>query len=702
MKNLVLAAALVGSSLLGLEATAFAHGGQYRGPGDTVPPGGGAAGGGGGAGPATGPAGPSTPGPGGPATPGAGTPGAPGAAAGVRPTTAAGDAAGADLTQWSFWWEFNKEPYLQLKSHVQNPTTQTGSDAWFLGQGGKTQGKDSLRPTEEQIRQKIVPALRTALEKETNNDIVTGCMIALAKIGDASTETGESEFEKVIAKFLADKNQEISETAAVSLGILANPKSIPTLEKLLTDHPDGRKLVGQPEVNYRTRAFAAYGLGLIGAKTSSEEDRKKIVTILRQTIENDGTKTRDLKVSCIIAMGLVPLETIDSNAQPEKKGALVPPETSRIAQLDYLIAFLQNEEQNFLVRAHCPTALARLLSAPGLPDAQRKTYRERIATDLLERIGKKKDKDEVVQSAVLALGQIGTNDGDDPLDKRIRETLTAVPKDVSDQQARNFAMIALAKAGGTSAASAKDPESGVKDVSKTLLDQLASGKNSIKPWAGLACGVMVRKLAESKSNSPQIAILQAAVRTSMQDEKDPSKVSALAISSGIMGDVENTKPMIERMEKEKDEGVKGYLAIGLGLMNSLDAKEKIQKVVDESKYRPELLKQAAIALGLLGDKDVVPKLVLLLQESKGLATQASLSSALGFIGDQRSIDPLVKMLQNDSLTERARGFAAVALGIVADKEPLPWNSKIGIDLNYRASTQTLTDQSAGTGILDIL
>ena len=71
-------------------------------------------------------------------------------------------------------------------------------------------------------------------------------------------------------------------------------------------------------------------------------------------------------------------------------------------------------------------------------------------------------------------------------------------------------------------------------------------------------------------------------------------------------------------------------------------------------------------------------------------------------GDHRSIDPLVTMLQNDGLTERARGFAAVALGIVADKEDLPWNSKIGVDLNYRASTSTLTDQSSGTGILDIL
>ena len=74
---------------------------------------------------------------------------------------------------------------------------------------------------------------------------------------------------------------------------------------------------------------------------------------------------------------------------------------------------------------------------------------------------------------------------------------------------------------------------------------------------------------------------------------------------------------------------------------------------------------------------------------------------MGFIGDKRSIGPLVAMLEDQDKTDRARGFAAVALGIVADKEELPWNSKIAGDLNYRASTATLND-TGGTGILNIL
>ena len=602
-----------------------------------------------------------------------------------------------DFTLWSFWWEFNKEPYLNLKAHVHDEGVVTGSEIWFLGEGNKMRAKDTLKPTEAQIRERIVPALCATLEKETNNDIVTGCLIALAKIGDASNESGESRFEGILRKFLADKNQEISETAAVALGILANPKSIPTLERLLLDSDDGRRLVGQPEVRYRTRSFAAYGLGLIGARTGSEEDRRSIIAILRRVLESDRTKTRDIKVSCVIALGMVPLETIESWLQPLEKGSLPAPEDSRLAQIEYMLALL-NGEQDHMLRAHCPTALARLIH--GLPPEQYQIYRERIASDLIERVdSQKKEHVEVVQSAVLALGLIGTNDGEEPLDRKIRETLATVPK---EEQARNFAMIALAKIGGRTAPGAKDPEGGMEYVTKALLAQLSEGKSGAKAWAGLSCGVMARALQDAKISSSRISTLQGAVRMALEDEKDPSRIGAFAIAAGIMGDVESAKALAKRLDSEKEDAARGYVAIGLGLMNARDAIEKIQKIVDESKYRPDLLKQAAIALGLLGDKEVATRLASLLQESRSLATQASISKALGFIGDQRSIEPLVLMLQDDRLTESARSFAAVALGIVGDKEPLPWNTKIGLDLNYRASTQTLTDPGMGTGILDIL
>ncbi len=83
-----------------------------------------------------------------------------------------------------------------------------------------------------------------------------------------------------------------------------------------------------------------------------------------------------------------------------------------------------------------------------------------------------------------------------------------------------------------------------------------------------------------------------------------------------------------------------------------------------------------------------------------VAVVSALAQAIGFIGDRDSIAPLAKALANKKLKTLPRAFSAVALGLVGDKESLPWNSKIAEGLNYRASVETLT--GSGTGILDIL
>jgi hypothetical protein len=276
MKRLLLLGALFAGATLGLQDYSAAHGGTYRGPGDTVPPGGG--GGGGGGGPGTpGPGAPSTPGPAGPSSPGPATPGAPAgsptaAPRAVTPTSAAGP----DLTLWQFWWGFNKEPYLNLKSKIRGNSVTTGSDDFFLGHGQGSNAKDLKRPNENQIQEVVVPALLAALQTERQNDIVTGCLIALAKIGDKRTEGGESQFEQEFKKFLKDPVQEIAETAAIALGILANDSSIDTLVQLMQDDPKIHASVGGTEVPMRTRAFATYGLGLIGARTDSNATRQRI------------------------------------------------------------------------------------------------------------------------------------------------------------------------------------------------------------------------------------------------------------------------------------------------------------------------------------------------------------------------------------------------------------------------------------------
>ncbi|MEX1023809.1 MAG: HEAT repeat domain-containing protein [Planctomycetota bacterium] len=696
MKRILLPVSLVAGLTLGLGGVTFGHGGQYRGPGDTVPPGGG--GGGGGGGPSSpGPSGPGSPG-GGPSSPGPVGPGSPGggpAGPSGGPVSGGGGGGGPDLTEWTFWWEFNKEPYLNLKDAVHSGGVVSGSSDFFMGHGKKEQASDTLKPSETEIRQTIVPALLAALETESNNDIVTGAMIALAKIGDPASDGGESEMEPVIAKFLSDSNQQISETAAISLGILAADKSVPTLNHLVQDNAAGRKLVGKGEVNYRTRAFAAYGLGLVGARTASEKTRQAIVEHLVELIRSDATSAQDLKVAAIVALGLVPMDTIESPELPE--GGVLAPHSSRMATIEFLLSYLSNEDEDRLTRAHVPTAVVRLLDGLG-PEVQ--DVRSKVAEDFLDRIKKSsKDPREIQQSVVQALGRL-VDCGKDDLDKEVRKALADVPKQLSDQQSRYFSLISMAQL-GIRPGEDDSFEPGLEDVMKYLSTQIVKGKGQTKPWAGLAMGVLGAGLQEREYAGGELGAITSLVRETLRDEKNAGNLGAFAIAAGMLKDTESKDILLEKMSQFSDDTAKGYCAVGLGLMKERSAIDAINKIIESSKYRPELLKQAAIGLGLLGDKELTPKLIVMLKEANSLATQAAIASALGFIGDRRSIDPLVSMLQDQSLTPLARGFAAVALGIVADKEPLPWNTKVAVDLNYRASTPTL-NQTDGTGVLNIL
>ena len=709
MKKLIILGALVAVGTLGLQDVTQGHGGTYRGPGDTVPPGGG--GGGGGGGPTTpGPSGPSAPGPSGPSSPGPSSPGAPPGAPGggkAAPTTPGGVDSGPDLTVWDFWWGFNKEPYLNLKSKIHEGGAATGSDDFFLGRGEKKQNKDSLRPSEDQIRNIVVPALKKSLADETNNDILTGSMIALAKIGDVVDASGESEFESILKEFLKDGNQEIAETAAIALGILGDARSEPLLTQLLLNDEQARRFIGKAEVNYRTRAFAAYGLGLVAYRTSDNELRQKIGETLVDVLNAPQFSTKDIKVACMTAFGLCPIDSdLDATVEADEEGSNRAHVISREAQIDFLTDYFNpaNERahsttRHYFVRAHAPTAMARLINAGGGVDEARRIQASELLIDTLSSTSKAER--EVQWSCALALGQIGTANvagGKKGVDNQIRDALVGFIKD-GDPMGRRFAMISLAQSGG-SPVDGEDGTGGIDLVSKQLQRQLSGGKSQLQPWAGLSIGIFNRQLMDKDSTRDEAAL--KALLTEAEKCRQPQDIGAFLIGLGICKYTDAKEVALEKMDFFKgDNDARGYCAVALGLLGERDVIPAIQDIIAKSKYKPDLLKQAAIALGLLGDKELVDELIKMLEDSKALTTQAAISTALGAIGDSRSIDPLVEMLGNDSITETARGFAAVALGIVCDKEDLPWNTKVSVNINYRANTVTLTGEG-GTGLLDIL
>ena len=594
-----------------------------------------------------------------------------------------------DLTAWDFWWAYNQEPYLELKSHV----FRVPDPAPYDWHGRRLGAVKSLAPTAEQIREEIRPALRRTLREATSDDLVTACLIALAKVGEdpsASTEAGLAE---LLATYLADSRPDVRESATIALGILGSDRSVGLLGALLLDTPEGRDRTGGTRVPYRVRAFAGYALGLTGSRTASEEVRRGIVGLLGRGLRSDERTSRDVAVACVIALGLVPLETmVPPTERPSPRGT----PATRLELLDFLLALFTEPSTTPIVRGHAATALARLHE--GLPGEQARELRPRIAWTLLDAIERAPLDSPVIRSAALALGALGDGDSD-PLDCAIRKTL----KELSTSAGRatsGLSLIALARQAGKPG-TGEGFEENLLDVGNFLLEGLGERLASDRQWPVLATGVLGHGLREAGVDSPVAERLVAKLRELLLGANMSWKLGPLAIGIGLLGDIESAERLREKLTSTRDSETRGYVALGLGLLGDREAIEPLQEVVADSRYKPELMRQTAIALGLLGDKEIMKRLADMLADAKGLATQAAVSSALAMIGDRRAIDPLVEMLENDELTEIARGFAAVALGIVADKELLPWNTRIAFGIDYLDAPPTLT-RMEGTGVLNIL
>lgn len=576
-----------------------------------------------------------------------------------------------DTYGWEIWWDFNREPFLDLRARIFTEEPSTGESDVLTGLEGAIQ-TEGYRPLHGQVVNKIIPALQVGLQSG-KTDIVSGSLLALAKV--SIQEQADAQVQ-AFRPFLRDE-QEISETAALAFGILQSPKALDTLVELLRDSRTGRRLTDRDiEVDTRVRTFSAYGLGLIGSASEKRALTAYIESVLWDVLQKGGEPTPDIGVACVISLGLLQTD------QP-------------VPLVEKLLAFLNDELPDHLIRAHVPNAVARLLK-----HSTNWQLRETAIKQFLELLDKRSTKTEVRQSCAQTLGVLVP--ANSPLAPQVVETLLHATVEDNNRMVRNFALMSLAYIAADGGPS--DPLVYEK-ILPLMLKRLNSGATLERPWYGLALGVMVAR-GRDKGYSAWPSVVTLGVRERFRVTKAPLQRSAFAISLGLM-EHQNSKSLLHSaMMNTQEPEFRGYCATALGLMGAKEHAEDIRKILAGSRRKPDLLQRVAIGLGLMGDKQSVPVLVELIRPQRGgtppLAVMAAAATALGFIGDRRAVDPLVHILENPDMKDLARAFAAVALGTVANKEMLPWNSKIAEDLNYIATVPTLTDPANQNGILDLL
>jgi HEAT repeat protein len=663
-------------SAASLTSDALAHGGGYRGPPGEVPPdtrppedpppppeggppatpggtpsggpttGGGDTGGpktpGGGSGPGTG-GGTSGPGPGG------GGSGPSGPKTGQR-----GNAKGPGYSSWAFWWAFNKDEILGLKSRVRtgmrNPTTQTGF-------GGRS-AADVRGVTDEAIAKSIVPALRTLLADEAESyHVRSAAELGLAKIGDAdSVET----LRHMAANERRALHREIEETAALALGVMQRDDAA-TRDFLIGVVADQAKSASF------ARPFSAISLGLLGDRNDREH---AAISALVQVIAHKEPGA-DVKPACLMGLGLLgsdaaipPLLAMVRDGKAPAKGAV---------------------ELNQIETAYAVAALGKI-GRPGLASAGDET----CVLDEIVRIVEKheaKGVADVRRSAVIALGQIGPQCGA-KLQRRVVDTLKGVIDANVEEQQRNFALISLARIG---AAKGADPAMR-RDVTAAIRSVMEKGQGQTPAFAAVALGLVGRAVA-AEGGTPEEDVC-APLRERFAKGGDPQTRGAFALGSGLAQDrlaADTLRATL--LDNGADKSVRGWCGLALGLIGDRSSVEAVRKTLKTETDRG-LRVQMATAAGLLADATVIDDLTAVLKSPDSSNYElGSAALALGQIGDERAVAALLEIATDTQkrFADVTRGLAVVALGQIGDRRDLPVLSRIAIDVNYRAHVPAILE-----------
>ncbi|MEZ5989491.1 MAG: HEAT repeat domain-containing protein [Planctomycetota bacterium] len=497
---------------------------------------------------------------------------------------------------------------------------------------------------------------------------MTGALVALGRIqpGDEAVP--------LISRYLGEQ-QEYAETAALALGMTGAQAALPILLQLAEDGPEARKLCKDKKVNYRTRAFALYGLGIWCTRSDRGYDKARVQRAVigllddrpdrnRERRRADDELRQDTQVACLHALRLCRADPTEPSGEILRREAL-----------EFLLYYLADEDRPDLVRAHAVSALAGVLGRDDDPTGKGKAR-------LLELLGGRREQGIIHQSCVMGLGRVGHED-----DRDLIKDLARYADDGKDRTARFLAYIAIGRIAGD-------------DSRNYLMGKMRNAKTQERNWLVLALGLLddtrrQRSGATDVDRTIGEAILQAGRKIKIHDNR-----GAYAVALGMQGYVAGA-PLVRSWIKP---GLKmifnGYFAEGLGLMRDGASLDAIRGLVDDSLRHPGILAKAVLALGQIGDRAVAPFLMTLLREQSSAAVMAGVSQALGQVGTEKEAEELLRIVADDAGLDLARGFAAVAVGLMGEPTKLPWHLPLSDGINYLAQTETLV--GGGNGVLEIL
>lgn len=641
--------------------TALAHGGRFVGPTPTRPQ------------PGTNPSTPHLPTPtspqpipptpGGPETPT--TPGQPRSPGDIR-------GRGRILTQttdWRDWWDANADALRATRPR----RLQLTPDSPLAGIGGESSAGTSDLPTRRAIESSVLPTLRAVLATTAakDEDTLAAATLALAKATDDPADA------RLIATSLANVEAPdmVREAAALALGCLRRTKPPPAFDGPFYDHvrTDLFEALDRRGPSKRPQCFAAFALGLLGDQAVDEadafaKDGRLVTRGLWLRIDKPSTDD-ETAVALLVALSL---------QQPAGVPAAVRAGLSRLA----ITGDAGHRRRGSIARAHALLALARIGDGEGVVG---------LATSIVKSRG---EDPHMRRSAVLALGLLAPR-LDGPARESLANTLMEHAKS-GDPSTTGLSMISAARLLASEFAEGL-VSGGALATADALADAADHGTVGARPFAALALGLLVRPVGKALDDARFIdmrdRVLAKLRATFADDGEDPVVRGAYAIALGLAVDG-RARPLLEArvIDRAGSPDLAAYSCAGLGLLGDVpESSRRALRAALASRSSDELSREAARALGLLYDTMAVPALVAEIEAGGSDHVVARAVLALGAIHDASAIAPLCQLARRKDLGDAPRALACAGLGLLADFELVPSLSRLGIDSNYLARTDTLDE-----------
>jgi HEAT repeat protein len=190
-----------------------------------------------------------------------------------------------------------------------------------------------------------------------------------------------------------------------------------------------------------------------------------------------------------------------------------------------------------------------------------------------------------------------------------------------------------------------------------------SSNGAVRPYAALALGLAARRLDENEAKKVRSFLFKE-----LGDARDIQLGAALSIAVGVSGAEEARDQLFKRLaRKNLKASLRGPAIQGLGLLG-ITSPEIDRALVDaRDNGPPEVVEDAALALGFLGRRATARLLVAKLEQTRSESVQAHMVVALSHLGSTAAVEPLLKLLADESRKHTVRESAAAALGILVEE-----------------------------------